>query len=405
MRFDINNITSSQTAELQSIVKTHLDSTFPAGSFAAVWRGDWLIIGSDGWIDPDTREDPVTPLSLFDLASVTKLFTETAFLQLVSAGKIRLDDPIVGVIPEFGESGSRSLNGGQDPHTREMLPTPDDALGQSVDPSLVTFRQLLTHTSGLAPWRDVFNAAGQPPPPPDEPDTLPREQRWEKGLAAICEYPFVGQPGDAVRYSDLGVMLLGEATARLHGTQHIGEAIARHVTLPLGLDSPVFNPVRAFGIERKLIVPTEYDDLWRKRRCWGEVHDENACGVGGIAGHAGLFAIASDVAQFGQAWLEHDPRLAIAPELMIEAVQEQRRNGFRFGLGWMLKALEGSSAGDHFSLNSFGHTGFTGTSLWIDPEKQLVVACLTNRVYPGRWREGILPFRRAIHDFFARIVQ
>src|SRR5690606_10046205 len=111
-------------------------------------------------------------------------------------------------------------------------------------------------------------------------------------------------------------------------------------------------------------------------------------------------AAAPDVARFGQAWLTRDERLQIAPSLMNEAVQEQRHNGFRFGLGWMLKGLTDSSAGDFFSPDSYGHTGFTGTSLWIDPEKRLVVACLTNRVYPGRWKEGIHPFRRAIHDFF-----
>jgi CubicO group peptidase (beta-lactamase class C family) len=402
MQFAINRISSGQTADLRTIVEAHLGATFPALSIAVLHRGAWLAQANAGWIDPETRQVPVTSETLFDLASVTKLFTETAFLQLVSSNKIQLDDPLIEVIPAFGASGPRPLDGGQDPHTREMLPTPDDVVGKTIDPALVTFRHLLTHTSGLAPWRDVFNASGQAPPSPDEPDPIPRDERWAQSLAALCYYPFVGQPGEAVRYSDLGVMLLGEATARLHGTDHVGAAIRFHVTQPLGLESPVFNPVREFGIDRTTTAPTEYDDLWRKRRCWGEVHDENACGLGGIAGHAGLFAKAADVALFGQAWLARDQRLSIAPELMSDAVREHRRNGFRFGLGWMLKAFAGSSAGDRFSMNAFGHTGFTGTSLWIDPEKQLVVACLTNRVYPGRGYEGILPFRRALHDLFAR---
>ncbi len=118
-----------------------------------------------------------------------------------------------------------------------------------------------------------------------------------------------------------------------------------------------------------------------------------------MAGHAGLFANAADLASFGQAWLARDPLLRVDAELMGEATRQQvESSGERRGLGWMLKSAEGSSAGDRFSAESFGHTGFTGTSLWIDPERALVVAALTNRVYPGRWKEGILPFRRALHD-------
>lgn len=395
---------NTQLSELETIIAPHLGETFPALALAVIHDGAWLINTAWGWIDPETKQHPVTEHTLFDLASITKLFTHTAFLQLVSAGAVALDDPLVSVIPEFGESGARPLDGGQDPHTKERLPTPEDVLNQTADPTRVTFRHLMTHTSGLAPWRDVYNAAGQPPTPPNEPDPVPRAVRWANGLKAICGYPFVGQPGDAVRYSDLGVMLLGEAVTRLRGAQNLAEVIYEHVKKPLQLDSPLFNPVREGGIPQTSIAPTEDDPTWRKRRCWGEVHDENACGVGGIAGHAGLFAAATDVARFGQAWLTRDERLQIAQPLMNEAVQEQRHNGFRFGLGWMLKGHTDSSAGDYFSPDSYGHTGFTGTSLWIDPEKRLVVACLTNRVYPGRWKEGIHAFRRAIHDFFARSV-
>jgi CubicO group peptidase (beta-lactamase class C family) len=197
-------------------------------------------------------------------------------------------------------------------------------------------------------------------------------------------------------------MLLGEAVVRLNGTGDLATAVRSQITQPLDLATPQFNPVREGDIDPISVIPTEDDPTWRKRRCWGEVHDENACGVGGVAGHAGLFAAAADIARFGQAWLARDQRLQIAPSLMDEAVREQRHNGFRFGLGWMLRAYEDSSAGDFFNPQSYGHTGFTGTSLWIEPEKRLVVACLTNRVYPGRWKEGIHPFRRAVHDFFAR---
>jgi CubicO group peptidase (beta-lactamase class C family) len=304
------------------------------------------------------------------------------------------------VIPEFAESGPRPLDGGKDPHTKILLPIPEAVRNQTADPRQVTCYHLLTHTSGLAPWRDVFNAAGPAPAPPDQIDPIPREERWVRALRALCGYPFVGQPGDrTVRYSDLGLMLLGEAICRLHGASGaLEEALRKRVFEPLRLDTLTFNPVQR-GHSRSTIAPTEDDPGWRGRRCWGEVHDENACGVGGVAGHAGLFGTARDVAAFGQAWLESDARLSIALDLLRRAVQEhEETSGMRRGLGWMLKAREDSPAGDLFSADSYGHTGFTGTSLWVDPPRALVVACLTNRVYPGREKIGIHAFRRALHD-------
>jgi CubicO group peptidase (beta-lactamase class C family) len=395
-----NRLPESAHDKLQAAVDRVLGDLFPAVTLAVIHCGEVAFNGGWGWVDPDTRQHPVTPDKLFDLASVTKLFTATAFLSLVSAGKAKLDDPLVTVVPEFGAGGLREIDGGQDPHSKERLPTPAQWVGAKADPARITFRHLLTHTSGLAPWRDVYNAPGAPPTPPDQPDPIPQAERWTRGLKAICGYAFVGQPDGVVRYSDLGLMLLGEAVSRLHGAG-LETAIKERVLKPLGLQSPIFNPVRS-GIPRTETIPTEDDPGWRKRRPWGEVHDENACGVGGVAGHAGLFAHALDTAQFGEAWRTRDTRLNIDPALMEEATREHAEtDGERRGLGWMLKSYVGSSAGDRFSPASYGHTGFTGTSLWIEPERQLVVALLTNRVYPGRWKEGIHEFRRAIHTILS----
>jgi serine-type D-Ala-D-Ala carboxypeptidase len=385
-------------AAIERIVGDYLGDVFPAAALTVIRGGEVLVNEAWGWIDPDTQQVPVTPATIFDLASVTKLFTVTAFLALVSEGKVGLDDALISVIPEFGESGLRAVDGGQDPHSKAMQPVPNAMRGKTIDPSRVTFRQLLTHTSGLAPWRDVYNAAGEPPVPPDQPEPISREVRWARGLAAICQYPFVGEPGDnVVRYSDLGLLLVGETVARLSG-QPLDAVVMERIKTPLNLQTLTYNPVRQ-GIDRSRIAPTEDDPQWRGRRAWGEVHDENACGVGGVAGHAGLFAAARDVAAFGQAWLEGDSRLGIAPELMRESIQEHAEtNGERRGLGWMVRSREGSSAGDVMNVNTYGHTGFTGTSLWIDAERGLVVALLTNRVYPGRHKEGVQAFRRALHD-------
>jgi CubicO group peptidase (beta-lactamase class C family) len=396
----LNRLSSSTFAELEYIIQPYLGDVFPGLSLTVIRSGDVLLSAAWGWIDPDTHQHPNQIDSLFDLASVTKLFVSTAFLSLVSEGRIALDDPLVSVIPEFGASGPRPVDGGQDPHSKQLLPTPAGWEGRTVDPTRVTFWHLLTHTSGLAPWRDVYRAAGPAPVPPDEPEPVSQVERGMNALKALCNYPFVGEPDSGVRYSDLGLMLLGESVARLSGMD-LEVAVQERVLKPLDLPSLTFNPVRN-GRDRNAINPTEDDPTWRKRRVWGEAHDENACGVGGVAGHAGLFGAARDVAAFAQAWLEGDNRLGISPELMREATREHAEtDDMRRGLGWQLKAIENSQAGDVLSPQTYGHTGFTGTSVFIDPTRELVICCLTNRVYPGREKEGIFEFRRALHTLLA----
>jgi CubicO group peptidase (beta-lactamase class C family) len=205
--------------------------------------------------------------------------------------------------------------------------------------------------------------------------------------------------------TDLGFLLLGESIARLHGTS-LEEALAARVLRPLGLTSIGYLPMQR-GIARESIIPTELDEDWRGRRCWGEVDDENACGIGGVAGHAGLFGTAHDVALLGATWLIPHSLLSISPELRAEAVREQAFDERdRRGLGRQLPYRgaappAGAQTPIAGCVNAYGQTGFTGTSLWIALEQQLVVACLTNRVYMGRFKEGIAAFRPKLHDLIA----
>ncbi len=391
-------VNNSLHTALETLMAENIGRVFPTCVLAVIKRGELVLNSAWGTVEGQ----PATTGTLFDLASVTKLFTVTAFLSYVSAGVVGLDDPLITVVPEFGALSPRTVDGGQDPHSKVRLLTPEYFIGMRIDPARVTFRHLLTHTSGLPAWRDVYNMAGPAPTPPDQHEPLPRADRWANGIQAIYAYPFVGIPGEKVVYSDIGLILLGEAVSRL-GNNTLDNVIRQRVTAPLNLTTPRFNPVREGNLSRQQIAPTEDDPLWRKRRVWGEVHDENACGLGGVAGHAGLFATALDVATFGQAWL-NDPQMAfgITPEVAHEAKHQQAEtDGARRGLGFALKAYGGAAAGDLFSLNTYGHTGFTGTSLWIDPDNRLVVACLTNSVYPGRGKPGTLEFRRAVHDLLA----
>lgn len=386
--------------ELAALLDQHLPASFPALSLCVMHRGDIVLHGAWGWVDPETRRLPVGIETLFDLASVTKIVVETSFLRLVAQGKIALHDSLVDVIPEFADVNPRAIRGSQDPHTRRFLPAAGATEGRHVDVRNVQFAHLLTHTSGLPPWRSVYLMARQQPPAPPEAGSAYDDAHWRRGLQAMLGLPFAGPVGESVRYSDIGIMLLGEAVARLQG-KRLDQALQELLLNPLNLRSFSFNPIQN-GAPKEKIAPTECDADWRGRRIWGEVHDENACGLGGIAGHAGFFASAQDVAAFGAAWLAGDRRLGLPAQLRRAATSQQATGQFRMGLGWMLKAAADSSAGELYSDASYGHTGFTGTSLWIDPARRLVAAVLTNRVYHGRDGRHIHAFRRAIHDLLVR---
>lgn len=389
----LDRLPALASSRLQALVAQHLGATFPAAALVVLQGGDVRFSGAWGWLDPYTQSVPATVETRFDLASLTKLFTATAVLQQVSAGRIRLDDPLVSVIPEFG-GPARALDGGQDPFTRLSAAAPPARAAERVSPERVTFRQLLAHTSGLAPWRATFLLHPLPPAPP----ALSAEavaERHARVVAAICTSAFTEQPGVRVQYSDLGYILLGEAVQRLTGLP-LARAIAEGVLAPLGLEAVGFRPLEA-GISADQLAPTEYDFGWRGRRLLGEVDDENACGMGGIAGHAGLFGMAGALAQFGEAWRVCDPRLRLDAAVQREAlaVVHDSQGAVR-RLGWAV----GLGAGESAALPEAtvaGHTGFTGTSLWVQPERGLVIACMTNRVFYGRDPQGIAAFRTALH--------
>ncbi len=290
---------------------------------------------------------PVTPSTVFDLASLTKVVaTLPSILVLMEMGKLRLDDKVALFLPDLGANGKESI----------------------------TIRHLLTHTSGL-PAHVKFYEMG-----------LDRA-----GIVrTICEME-ASSPGEHVVYSDLGFIILGEIVERVTG-KRLDEFARENIWRPLGMNDTCFFPGES---SRHRIAATEYRaDL--KKLMWGEVHDENAYAMGGIAGHAGLFSTITDLARYALMWLgegEFGPVRVLSRNTVRLATKEHVNKEDRRGLGWALKSRAFSSGGDLLSDASYGHTGFTGTSLWCDPETQTAIILLTNRVHAGRGGTAIIELR------------
>jgi len=266
----------------------------------------------------------------FDLASLTKLFVATLLLQLVGNERLDLDEPLARVIPEWGGGPHRAI----------------------------TARMLLAHTSGMnsgADYRAIVD---------------------ENVESFALHSPLVANPGERVIYSDLGFIALGAAIARLRGTSLAAAARAFSPSLTF----------RPSARERPAIPATEKDG-WRGR-VQGFVHDEKAFLMGGVAGHAGLFGTAADVAALTEAYLGtlRGRASALLPKRLVrEAVNEQAGDPvLRRGLGWALKTTDENSCGRLMDRSSFGHTGFVGTCVWADPVRDVQGVLLTNAVYFGR---------------------
>lgn len=362
--------------QISQIIEQALGKVAPAVVIEVRQHGKVIYSKAAGWLDPDEKAHPTRMDSLFDLASVTKLFVTTAFMTLVEAGKVAVDQPVCTVLPEF--SGMRPVRPYEDPLRWGEQVQPKDGLDEQVDASRVTYRNLLAHNSGLPAWRALK----------DQPDA---EAARKMALTTDFFYPL----GARSVYSDIGLILLGMSIEKLTGVP-LEEAVRQRVTAPLGLKQTRYLPIAGQPYDCSNIAPTELCQ-WRNRRVVGEVHDENAARLGGVAGHAGLFSNASELAAFGLSYLK-DGKHLLKPETIAEMTRLQMADGStRRGLGFALWSPDPEASGNPFDQSAFGHTGFTGTSLWMDPHRQLVVALLTNRVYYGRDAGEILRFRVDIH--------
>ncbi|MCJ2542548.1 serine hydrolase domain-containing protein [Thermostichus vulcanus] len=358
---------------LETLIHSAIPGLFPAAQVAIRQGGKLLFARAFGCLDPGADRQPVQLETCFDLASLTKLYTATACMALVETGALQLDQPVSRLLPEL--QGSRPLHPYEDPLQPGKWIDLEPETGIPIGVDQVSWRQLLTHTSGLPAWRPLFR----------EPDAASARQM---ALHTFFSY----RPGSRVVYSDIGFILLGLGLERLLG-KSLDLILQGQVLQPLGLRHTRFYPGDPWNppVPPPPCAPTEWC-LWRQRRLCGQVHDENAARLGGIAPHAGLFATALEVAAFGESFLRGS---LLQPETVAEMTREQVEGR---GLGFALRSSDPLASSYPFSPAAFGHTGFTGTSLWIDPQRQLVVALLTNAVYHGRQDNGFQAFRVAAHQ-------
>jgi serine-type D-Ala-D-Ala carboxypeptidase len=353
------------TAILEQAVREH---AFPGCAFAVLAAGDaqpsedaTYAVGQFTY-EPDAR--PVESGTVFDLASLTKvLATTAAVMQLNDRRQLALDAPLAEWLPEFAATGLSDSRR-----------------------SRVTLRMLLDHSSGLPDYVRLFESAS---------DRLAM-------IGACLRQPLTADPGTRAEYSDIGFIILGYLIETITG-ERLDAYCRREIFAPLGMSTTRFCPGEAM---RRSIPPTEDDRSFRHRVIQGEVHDENASVMGGIAGHAGLFSNALDPLRLAVCMLANGATMSGSQLFSAQTVAQfaeraQQPSGTSRALGWDTPSVP-SSSGSLFSRRSIGHLGFTGTSLWIDLEAGIAVTLLTNRTWPDRSNQAIREVRPRFHDAVRR---
>ena len=300
----------------------------------------------------ERRAEPMTLDTIFDLASLTKPFTAMCVMRLVERGQVRLNDPAARYIPEFARNGKQDI----------------------------TVRQLLTHFSGLPPDLDL-------------------KLSWS-GYTQALQFAYDIQPeippGSGFIYSDVNYIVLGELVARVSGMS-LDIYATGHIFHPLEMQTTRFNPPPDW---QPRIAPTAYDEHGVMLR--GVVHDPTARRMGGVAGHAGLFSTADDLARFAQALLDHDGSLLSPASIEKMTTPQQPANSTVLrGLGWDIDSPFSTNRGELLPVGSFGHSGFSGTSMWIDPVTHTYIILLSNAIHPNGTNNAIVSLRTRVANAVA----
>ncbi len=342
---------------------------FPAASVAVTSRGKLVALKTFGNFVYDEQIEILDlngsgpagnkgfPVStMFDLASVTKAVATTTMAAILhQRGLLELDAPVISTVPEFMADKCGEVDGRR---------------------RGVTFRMLLAHSSGLPAYEKLFL----------------RTRVREELLRAAMTTSLSADPGTRAEYSDIGFIILGVALERI-AEESLDRFCQREIFGPLGMVNTKFNPPSGL---RGTIPPTANDKTFRHRVIQGEVQDENASVLGGVAGHAGLFSTAEDLAKFAQEMLSGG-RIVSAETVRTFTRRESAPPGTSRALGWDTPSAP-SQSGKYFSASSYGHLGYAGTSLWIDPERELSITLLTNRTWPDSANQAIKQVRPRFHD-------
>ena len=349
---------------------------FPGAAWGVLVDGEVVALDAVGRFTFDADSQEVTPGTVFDLASLTKVMATTSMAMLLydkgRGHKNRAQEELRGVLDLEARLG-------------DILPGFVVGMEHGSHKERITLRMLLAHSSGLPGYGRLFEEHHTP----------------EGVLRAALHIPLEAEPGTRAEYSDIGFILLGKALEVLSGDL-AGRYFEREIVTPLGLETARYCPPADW---RPGIPPTEHDRVYRGRVIQGEVQDENCHALGGVAGHAGLFSNTLDVLRFAGCILAegrtpHGRHLFQPETVRLFATRQTEPAGTSRALGWDTPS-EPSSAGRYFSRSSIGHLGYAGTSLWIDPERKLAAALLTNRTWPDRSNKAIQEVRRAFHDAVA----
>jgi len=335
---------------IQSAIK---DSAFPGAAVLVSKEGEVIYENAFGHLTYDDTSAAVTVNTIYDIASLTKVIaTTTAVMICYEKNLFTLDDPVAKYIPEFLQNGKEKI----------------------------TIKNLLLHNSGLPAFKRFYKDFTSA----------------DDVINDIYNSPLSYETGSKTVYSDLGSITLAKIVEQVTGKK-FDVFCKEEIFIPLQMNSTFFDPPDSFVYK---IAPTEYDNYWRKKLVWGEVHDETASLLNGVAGHAGLFSTIEDISNLLQLFLNDgtfNGEQIIKPAT-IKLFTTRYSDKSTRALGWDTKSREKSSAGNLFNITSFGHTGFTGTSVWLDPTRDLFVVFLTNRVYPTRENKKIYKVRPALHD-------
>lgn len=328
------------------------DSVFPGATLVIGYKGKIIYEKGFGNFTFDKNSPKITDSTIFDLASLTKVVVTTPVtMQLVNNGLINLDDPVYKYLPNFN--------------------------GNSKEKILI--KNLLLHNAGLPSYIDLYKKCKT------------KDEAYELIDKVALDY----EPGKKTVYSDLGMIIMQRIIEKVTGTT-LDKYYKQNIADPLGMKNTMFNPPKKM---QKDIPPSEIDKTFRKKIIQGEVHDENAYFLGGVSGHAGLFSNVHDLAIYVQMLLNGGMfnNKKILDNKIIDTWTNKEFTKSERGYGWDIKSGSKSSCGNKFSDKSFGHTGFTGTSIWVDKERELFVILLSNRTYPSRDNTKHIRFRPLIH--------